>query len=173
MKPVLEGLAQMGTPFRGVLYGGLMFTQDGLKVLEFNCRFGDPETQVILLLLETDLLEVMMACWEGRLANVPVEWSQEFAVGVVLADVRYPGGTSRLESAIGFPERLKEKLFWGTGTTLHKGTTGMRIHGVDRMATVVQKAPTLESARQKVYGAVAELDLPPGFLHFRTDIAAV
>ena len=89
MRPTVDAMAERGTPFRGILYAGLMVTESGPRVLEFNCRFGDPEAQVILPLLVSDPIEVMMACAEGRLSEVPVEWSREARVGVVMV----PAGT--------------------------------------------------------------------------------
>jgi phosphoribosylamine--glycine ligase len=88
--PTVRGLAEEGMPFVGVLYAGVMLTPQGPKVLEFNARFGDPETQVLVPLLATDLLEVLLACVEGRLAEVQVQWKQEAAVTVVMAAQGYP-----------------------------------------------------------------------------------
>ena len=90
LKPAVNGLRSEGTPFVGVLYAGLMLTPNGIRVLEFNCRFGDPETQVVLPLLETDLLEIAEACVNGTLADVDVRWKNGAAVCVVLASKGYP-----------------------------------------------------------------------------------
>jgi phosphoribosylamine--glycine ligase len=90
LRPALAGMAAEGMPYRGVLYAGLMLTDDGVKVLEFNCRFGDPEAQVILPLLESDLVDVVMACIEGRLAQAEIRWSSEAAATVVMASDGYP-----------------------------------------------------------------------------------
>lgn len=91
VRPTLAGLAAEGMPYVGVLYAGLMLTEQGPKVLEYNCRFGDPETQVLLPLLAGDLVEVMLACVEGRLAEVELAWRDEAAVTVVMAARGYPG----------------------------------------------------------------------------------
>jgi phosphoribosylamine--glycine ligase len=91
LQPTVDGLRQEGRPFSGVLYAGLMLTADGPKVLEFNCRFGDPETQALLPLLESDLLEITAACASGRLAEVEVRWKPLAAACVVLASAGYPG----------------------------------------------------------------------------------
>jgi phosphoribosylamine--glycine ligase len=90
LKPTVNGLKEEGVPFVGVLYAGLMLTPKGIRVLEFNCRFGDPETQVVLPLLETDLFEIIEACAEGYLANIQVRWKTGAAVCVVLASKGYP-----------------------------------------------------------------------------------
>jgi phosphoribosylamine---glycine ligase len=88
--PTVQGMAEEGMPFVGVLYAGLMLTSQGPKVLEFNARFGDPEAQVLLPLLESDLIEVLLACVEGRLDQTPVQWKNEAAVTVVMAAQGYP-----------------------------------------------------------------------------------
>jgi phosphoribosylamine--glycine ligase len=90
LQPAVDGLAEEGMPYVGVLYAGLMLTEDGPKALEFNARFGDPETQAILPLLETDLLEIFAACCAGNLHTLPVRWSDKTAVCVVLASAGYP-----------------------------------------------------------------------------------
>ena len=81
IKPTVEALAGRGIPYRGTLYTGLMLTPEGPRILEFNCRFGDPEAQVILPLLDSDPVEVMMACVEGRLSTMPAVWREEARVG--------------------------------------------------------------------------------------------
>jgi phosphoribosylamine---glycine ligase len=90
LRPTLAGMAAEGMPYVGVLYMGLMITQNGPKVIEYNCRFGDPETQVILPLLESDLLEILLACVEGRLPEVTPQWRKDAAVTVVMASAGYP-----------------------------------------------------------------------------------
>ena len=91
MRPTVKALAQEGRPYKGVLYAGLMMTFEGPKVLEFNCRFGDPETQVTLPLLKTDLVDIIQAVLDDRLGEVKIEWSDEACVGVVMASGGYPG----------------------------------------------------------------------------------
>ncbi|MBE6877077.1 MAG: phosphoribosylamine--glycine ligase, partial [Ruminococcus sp.] len=89
-KPTIEAMQKEGRPFTGCLYFGLMLTPDGAKVIEYNCRFGDPETQVVLPLLDTDLIDIMQAVWDGTLSELPVQWKQESAACVVLASGGYP-----------------------------------------------------------------------------------
>ncbi len=91
LQPAVDGMRRRGTPYVGVLYAGLMLTAAGPRVLEFNCRFGDPETQLLMPLLDTDLVDIMLACIEGRLASVPIAWKPLVSVGVVLASGGYPG----------------------------------------------------------------------------------
>ena len=90
MMPVALALVEAGSPYRGVLFGGLMVTEAGPKVIEFNCRFGDPEAQVVLRRLESDLLEAMTATAEGRLEDLCLKWDNRSAVGVVIASGGYP-----------------------------------------------------------------------------------
>jgi phosphoribosylamine--glycine ligase len=85
IRPTIAGLAAEGTPYVGVLYAGLMMTKDGPKLIEYNCRFGDPEAQTLLPLLETPLRDVALACIEGRLDELPVRWRNETSCTVVLA----------------------------------------------------------------------------------------
>ncbi|NJD20686.1 MAG: phosphoribosylamine--glycine ligase, partial [Gemmatimonadetes bacterium] len=106
-EPTLRALAAEGCPFRGLLYGGLMLTAEGLKVVEFNCRFGDPETQAVLPLMTSSLLELMgTVAEEGSLAGQAAAWSGEAAVTTVLASSGYPGDY-RKGLEIGIPERLE------------------------------------------------------------------
>ncbi|MDY7100391.1 MAG: phosphoribosylamine--glycine ligase [Actinomycetota bacterium] len=111
LRPVLDGFAAEGTPYVGVLYAGLMLTAAGLRVLEFNCRFGDPETQAVLPLLESDLVDVIEACLAGRLAATEVRWSTDASAAVVMASGGYPGSyptgleISGIDAAVG-PDRV-------------------------------------------------------------------
>src|SRR5438046_6122214 len=91
LRPTIDGMGTEGNPYRGVLYAGLMLTPSGPRVLEFNCRFGDPETQVLMPLLQSDLLDIAEACANGRLAQVDVRWKAGAAACVVLASEGYPG----------------------------------------------------------------------------------
>lgn len=91
-QPTIEAMNQEGRPFKGCLFFGLMLTPDGPKVIEYNCRFGDPETQVVLPRLRTDLIEILEAIREERLADLPIEWAEEACACVVMASGGYPGG---------------------------------------------------------------------------------
>ena len=141
--PTVKAMNAEGREFRGCLYFGLMLTRDGPKVIEYNCRFGDPETQVVLPLLETDLLEIMLAVSQGRLADCPVRFSDKAACCVILASEGYPGGYET-----GFPLTLPETgpdeeiyiagakldegvLVTGGGRVLGASATGLRPGGQD------------------------------------------
>ncbi|HJX70131.1 MAG TPA: phosphoribosylamine--glycine ligase, partial [Dehalococcoidia bacterium] len=105
LEPVVQAMAQEGTPYKGVLYAGLMVTPDGINVLEFNARFGDPETQVMIPRLRTDLVDIMLATIHGNLDKIKIEWSDEACVGVVMASAGYPGSYKT-----GFPIKGLDKL---------------------------------------------------------------
>lgn len=165
-EPAVKAMFAMGRPYRGVLYPGLMITAEGPKVLEFNCRFGDPETQALLPRLKTDLFEVLWAVAHNRLGEVKVEWSDEAAVGVVLASGGYPG-----EYKSGFPiEGLADVdpdvLVFHAGT---KAVEGGIVTAGGRVLTVVATGRTLAEARTKVYANVEHIRFEG--MHYRRDIA--
>ena len=167
--PTVRAMAQEGRPFRGCLYFGLMLTPTGPKVIEYNCRFGDPETQVVLPLLESDLLDIMLATRNGTLADTPVVWKQGAAACVVLASGGYPGHYQTGLPIQGLEENgqlaQSDAVVYHAGTRRENGsfvTAGGRVMGV----TAVGK--TLEDALQTAYRA-AEAIFFPG-MHYRRDI---
>jgi phosphoribosylamine--glycine ligase len=168
-RPVVAGMKAEGTEFKGVLYCGLMMTARGPMVLEFNCRFGDPETQPILMRLESDLLEAIEASIEGRVSEGDFKWSSDASVCVVMSSRGYPGTfeagkrISGLEEA-GAGEGVK---VFHAGTTQRDGayyTSGGRVLGV------TARAPELETAVQRAYEACAKITFDGA--HYRKDIAA-
>ena len=168
--PTLAEMTRRGTPFAGLLYVGLALTSRGMRVVEFNARFGDPETQAILPLLESPLGQVLYAAATGTLADVgPLSWRDEAAVIVVAAADGYPG-TPRTGGSITGP-RLYESTdnvhIVHAGTAL-RGDTLVAAGG--RVLGAVATAPTLAEARDDAYAALDQLDFPTGF--WRTDIAA-
>jgi phosphoribosylamine---glycine ligase len=168
-RPVVEGMKSEGMEYRGVLYCGLMMTATGPMVLEFNCRFGDPETQPILMRLESDLVAAMEAAIEGRVSDAEFKWSPQPAVCVVLASGGYPGTFAAGKKIVGLErasERLGVKVFHA-GTSHQDGTyytTGGRVLGV------TARAGTLGEAVERAYETVSGI----GFegMHYRRDIAA-
>ncbi len=136
LQPTLVGMASEGSPYRGVLYAGLMLTQKGPMVLEFNCRFGDPEAQVILPLLKSDLVELMLACTDGSLAEHDPEWSAESAVTVVMASGGYPDSYETGRVISGLPERLDADA---SALVFHAGTKvdDTRLHAEGEREPVV------------------------------------
>jgi phosphoribosylamine--glycine ligase len=162
--PVLRELARRGTPFHGLLYAGLMRTEDGLRVIEFNCRFGDPETQSLLPRLESDLLPLLA----GDLSQEP-ELGARAAVTVVLTAPDYPARSDYSGTPIeGVAEaEAAGALVFHAGTALHDGKL---VTNGGRILNVVGVGPTVEAARTIAYDAAARIDFAG--MHFRTDIAA-
>lgn len=165
LKPAINGIRSEGAPFVGVLYAGLMLTSNGMRVLEFNCRFGDPETQVVLPLLETDLLEIADACANGTLADVDIRWKNDAAVCVVLASQGYP---EKVESgkSITLEELPDDMVCFHAGTKMDHGkiiTAGGRVFGLTAWA------PDIESALNKVYWNIQKISFEG--MQFRKDIA--
>lgn len=169
VRPTLRGLAEDGAPFQGCLYAGLMKTATGLKVIEFNCRFGDPETEVVLPLLESDLLELLQACAERRLTDHQVEWKPGCAVTVVLASGGYPGAYETGKPISGLDEAgsLPGVVVFHAGTTDRAGqvvTAGGRVLAVSAVGA------SFAEAIDRAYTGVEKI----GFegRHCRKDIAA-
>lgn len=133
IRPVIEGMAEEEAPFKGILYAGIMVTKDGIKVLEFNTRFGDPETQVILPRLKTDIIEMVLASVEGRLSGMKLEWDKRSCVCVVMAAGGYPGEYTTGKNIIGLNRQWMDAMVFHAGTKNdgdHVLTAGGRVLGV-------------------------------------------
>ena len=170
MEPVLRALRDCGAPYKGVLYAGLMLTETGPKVLEFNCRLGDPEAQVILPLLKTDLLEVALACIDGGLDRTPVEWDDGACAGVVLASEGYPGSYPKGIPIHGLEDVDEDALVFHAGTR-RAGPEQDPVTFTDggRVLTVVGRGRTLAQARDRAYDNVTRIRFDGA--HYRRDIA--
>jgi len=164
----VAAMAEEGRPYRGVLYPGLMVTADGPRVLEFNCRFGDPETQVLLPRLRTDLLEVLWAVANNRLERVPLEWSDEVCVGVVLASGGYPGRYQTGYPIEGLADVDPDVMVFHAGT--RPGEGGRIETAGGRVLTVSALGRTMEEARAKAYRNVERIRFQA--MHYRRDIGA-
>jgi phosphoribosylamine--glycine ligase len=167
LEPTVAGLKKEGRIFKGILYAGLMMTDRGPKVMEFNCRFGDPETQVILPLLKSDLVEIFLSIVQGELSFQDVEWDDRFAVCVVLASAGYPGKYEGDKEILGLSKaRLAEDvLIFHSGTKRQKDrifTNGGRVLGV------TAKDISMEKAIQKAYSAVDKIKFDG--MQYRKDI---
>lgn len=167
LAPTLAALARQGRPYRGVLYAGMMLTESGPKVIEFNCRFGDPETQVVLPLLESDLYEIFEACCAGELSTADIRWADSAAVTVVMASAGYPVHSSDSVPIVGLEAAAEAgcKVFHA-GTAIRDGqphTAGGRV------LTVTALAPELSEASAAVYRGVAAISFAGS--QFRSDIA--
>jgi phosphoribosylamine--glycine ligase len=168
-RPVVAGMKQEDAEYKGVLYCGLMMTARGPMVLEFNCRFGDPETQPILMRLESDLAEALEASIEGRTSEGDFKWSPAAAVCVVVSSGGYPGTFEAGKRILGLEEaeRIEGVKVFHSGTTRRDGgyyTAGGRVLGVSA------RAPDLESAVERAYAAVRTIGFEKA--HYRRDIAA-
>lgn len=167
LEPVIRAMAAEGRPYKGCLYAGLMVTEQGPKVVEFNARFGDPETQVVLPLLESDLVEVMLACIEGRLAETEVSWSKGAAVCVVMAAGGYPKSYRKGDEITGLADAAADgSMVFHAGTAARDGriyTNGGRVLGV------VSRADGIREAVDRAYAGVAKISFRDA--HFRRDIA--
>ena len=166
--PVVDGMNRNGTPYKGILYAGLMITGGGPRVLEFNVRFGDPETQPILARLKSDLLEVLLAVCDGTLDQITLEWDRRPAVCVVMASGGYPGDYEKGKKIVGLQEaqQLEDVIVFHAGTKDMDGdivTNGGRVLGVTALGQ------TIRDAKEKAYRAVDKIKFDGAY--FRRDIA--
>jgi len=168
MVPTIRAMAQEGRQYRGVLYGGLMVNKENVKVLEFNARFGDPETQVILPRLKTDLFDIIMAVIKGKLDQIKIESSDDACVGVVMASGGYPGSYKTGLPISGLLDVDKDVLVFHAGTKI--GTTPWEVlTNGGRVLTVVAMGKSIAQAREKVYDNVSRISFDG--CHYRKDIA--
>jgi phosphoribosylamine--glycine ligase len=166
LEPVIYGLAKDGIKYKGVIYAGLMLTQKGTYVLEFNCRFGDPEAQVVIPRLKTDLVDVIDAIIDERLDEVELEWDPRPAVCVVMASGGYPGAYEKGKLITGLDQLPADVLAFHAGTALEDGklvTNGGRVLGITAFGG------TIEEAVQNVYAGVEKVNFSG--MHYRRDIA--
>jgi phosphoribosylamine--glycine ligase len=168
MAPAVRAMHEEGRPYKGVLYGGLMITANGPKVLEFNARFGDPEAQVTLPLLKTDLTDIMLAVADNRLAQMKVEWSEDACVGVVMASGGYPGSYKTGFAISGLDGVDKDILIFHAGTKIESGQV---LTSGGRVLAVVATGKTLAEAREKVYKNIPRIRFEG--CHYRKDIALI
>jgi len=167
IQPTLTAMADKGSPYRGVLYAGLMLTEDGPKLVEYNARFGDPECQVLMLRLKSDLVPALMATAQGDISAIHLEWYDEDAMTVVMAAQGYPGsypkGTqiNNLDAAIAD----SDTQIFHAGTKTENGKT-LAVGG--RVLNVTSKGEDLGAARDKAYSALEKIDWQEGF--YRRDI---
>ena len=166
--PVVDGMNRNGTPYKGVLYAGIMITAGGPRVLEFNVRFGDPETQPILMRLKSDLLEVCLAVCDGKLDDVTLEWDQRPAVCVVMASGGYPGDYEKGKIITGLTDagQIEGVVVFHAGTAAKNGnivTDGGRVLGVTALGE------TIADAKSKAYRAADKIKFDGAY--YRRDIA--
>ncbi|NMA52178.1 MAG: phosphoribosylamine--glycine ligase [Peptococcaceae bacterium] len=163
--PVIRGMAQEGRTYRGVIYAGLMVDEQGPKVLEFNARFGDPETQPVLTLLETDLVGIIEAVLEQRLDQIELKWKDGAAVCVVLASGGYPGAYQKGKTIHGLERAMEDAVVFHAGTAIEQGkivTDGGRVLGVTATGA------DIPAAIKRAYEAVAQIRFDG--MHYRHDV---
>ena len=167
LEPTVKAMAKEGCPYKGVLYAGLMVTARGTKVMEFNCRFGDPETQAMLPRLETDLVDIMLAVTEERLSEIDIKWSDDACVGVIIASGGYPGKYETGLPITGLGSVGPDIMVFHAGTRFSNGvicTDGGRV------LTVTALGRNIAEARDKVYRNISRISFKD--CHYRRDIGA-
>ena len=167
--PTVEGMAAEGTPFKGVLYAGLMITETGPRLIEYNARFGDPECQVLMARLKSDILPALIACHDGQLSSVDLRWDDGAAICVVLATKGYPGAYGKGSVIKGLDDAETDNAI----TVFHAGTAldehGQVTANGGRVLGVTALGADIAAARNRAYAAVERIDWPDGFC--RGDIA--
>jgi phosphoribosylamine--glycine ligase len=169
--PTAKAMKEMGTPFQGVLYAGLMIGKDRRpRLVEYNCRFGDPETQVLMMRLKSDIVPALMACADGGLKHFDLRWSDEAALTVIMATKGYPDSYPRGSEirGLGAASKVEGVQIFHAGTKFGTDNKTILANG-GRVLNVSAMAPTIEEARARAYRAVDLIDWPEGFC--RRDIA--
>ena len=161
VKPTVKALADMGHPYVGVLYAGLILTKDGPKLIEYNARFGDPETQVLVMRLRDDLLTLLLATTDGTLDKVSVRWRDDFALTVVMAAKGYPGDYVKGTEIRGLAQNFGEDVeIFHAGTALKDGKL---LAAGGRVLNITALGKTGRDAQVKAYEAIGKIDWPDGF----------
>jgi phosphoribosylamine--glycine ligase len=161
IEPTMRGMAEMGAPFSGVLYAGLMLTADGPKLIEYNVRFGDPECQVLMPRLKDDILILMQAAADGQLGHMSVRWLDDAALTVVMAAKGYPASPEKGAPVSGLEEaEAKGAIVFQAGTA---EKDGQLVAAGGRVLDVTALGVTVAEAQRKVYAAVDRIGFPGGF----------
>jgi phosphoribosylamine--glycine ligase len=168
VRPTLAAMVKRGTPFRGVLFAGLMITKDGPKLIEYNCRFGDPECQVLMMRLKSDIVPALLAACDGELKSFNLMWHDDAALSVVMATRGYPGNYPKGSVIHGLDEAAKSK-----GVEIfHAGTIrddqGRIVANGGRVLSITARGRTVKEAQSRAYEAANKIRWPEGF--FRRDI---
>jgi len=166
-RPVVDGLAKQGKVYKGVLYAGLMVTKNGIKVLEFNVRFGDPETQAILPRLKSDLADAMLACIDGTLESIDIKWDNASCISVVCASRGYPDEYEKNKEIIGLEQarKMKDIIIFHAGT---KSEDGKILTSGGRVLSVTGLGKDIRSAKENAYKAIEKIRFEG--MHYRKDI---
>ncbi len=167
MQPTVDAMAKEGREFKGILYAGLMISKTGPKIVEFNCRFGDPETQVILPRLDSDLISIMQACIEGNLAEQEVKWSQKAYCCIIMASGGYPGKYEKGKEITGLEKdsKITETIVFHAGT---KADNGKVVTNGGRVLGITASGNTIKESIDNAYKAVEKISFEG--MQFRKDI---
>ena len=167
IEPTVKAMQDLGCPYQGVFFAGLMITADGPKLIEYNCRFGDPECQVLMMRMESDIVPLMVACAEGTLAEQSVSWADQAALTVVLAASGYPGSYKKntLIKGLDKASARQNTFVFHAGTKRNNGDT-LSVGG--RVLNVTALGGSVSEAQQSAYAAIEDIDWPEGFC--RSDI---
>ena len=166
IEPTMRGMANLGAPFAGILFAGLMITDQGPKLIEYNTRFGDPECQVLMMRLKDDLLVLLNAAVDSQLAHISARWSDEAALTVVMAARGYPGTPEKGSVIRGLDEAASEGAeIFHAGTAINGGAL---VANGGRVLNVTALGATVGEAQRRAYAAIDHIDWPQGF--FRHDI---
>jgi len=161
IEPTMRGMAELGAPFSGVLFAGLMITANGPKLIEYNTRFGDPECQVLMMRLKDDLLVLLNASADGQLAHMSARWRDEAALTVVMAARGYPAAPEKGSVIRGVEEAAKDGAqIFHAGTAINSGAL---VANGGRVLNVTATGKTVGEAQKKAYAAVDKIDWPQGF----------
>ncbi len=166
IKPTIRAMAKEGIPYKGILYAGLMMTTEGPKVVEYNCRFGDPECQVILPALKTDIVEIMLAAANGNLDEISISIAKEYYTCVVLASEGYPGAIEKGRVITGIPDTTDDSFVFHAGTS--QSENGNIVTNGGRVLNVVAKGDTLKKSIEQAYSVLKSIQFDG--MYYRRDI---
>jgi phosphoribosylamine--glycine ligase len=161
IEPTVRGMAKRGTPYAGVLYAGLMLTEDGPKLVEYNARFGDPETQVLMMRMKSDIVPLLYAVATGTLAGKDVEWHDQYALTVIMAAKGYPGDYDKGTEIVGADGLDSDNLMVFHAGTKRDGTRLLANGG--RVLNVTALGGSVSEAQQRAYAGVDAITWPEGF----------
>ena len=168
IKPTLRALAAMGSPYKGVLYAGVIVTADGPKLVEYNARFGDPECQVLMLRMMSDVVPALIACADGQLKNFSLRWFDDAALTVIMATRGYPGSYGKGSVIEGLDEAAQNRGRRDLSCRHHRERHGAILANGGRVLNVCALGKTVTQAQARAYAAVERIKWPEGF--YRRDI---
>ncbi|GEQ99438.1 hypothetical protein JCM17845_00620 [Iodidimonas gelatinilytica] len=168
IRPTLAAMKAEGCPYKGVLYAGLMITEEGPKLIEYNARFGDPECQVLMMRLASDIVPALMACIDGRVADMALQWRKEAVLTVVMATKGYPGTYEKgsVIKGLDAASQMPDVEIFHAGTQRSRNGEIVAIGG--RVLNITASGKTVAEAKERAYAAIEKIQWPQGFC--RSDI---